>query len=474
MKKLLLSIGLLLTLTIHSLSAKEASNDTDFSEAQLAQMLAPIALYPDSLLTHILIAATYPIEVIEADRWIDKNSDLSAEKTSEKLEYQDWEPSVKALVMFPKILKRLSDDLSWTQQLGDAFLQDEENVLGAIQQLRYQAEKAGTLNEMENVKVTREKKNIIIQPVQKEVIYVPYYDSRNVYGDWHWSMNPPIYWDWGYSVSLLNRNPFRWHSGVHISLNYFFSAFQWSNRHVVVVDHRNTSRYRNKKHIVSGGYANRWVHNPHHRRGVSYRNENINKRFKSQRPVVHKTVGQHYNSPRQSLQNKSYNRNHKSVPTRHVTNSVSPRSGLSSKSQGGTLNKASKHEVLQRKFKDRTLNKNVNKRNDVQVRKSNNVVKNVNTPRYKGSNDRTGVTQQKSFSNKTVVSNIPSVQKQQYNNKPKFNESRKADRTPTYRQPKQSSQQYSKPARSQNVRSAPVRQSRSGTQHSGKRREHNK
>ncbi len=440
MKKLLLSIGLLLTLTVHSLSAKAATS-TEFSEAQLAQMLAPIALYPDSLLTHILIASTYPIEVVEADRWISKQSNVSSNKISKSIEDKSWEPSVKALVMFPEVLERLSDDLSWTQQLGDAFLQSEEDVLAAIQNLRYEAEKAGSLKKMKNVEVTRENKNIIIQPTQKEVVYVPYYDTRHVYGDWRWAMNPPIFWNWGHHINLSRLNPFRWHSGVHISLNYFFSAFHWNNRHVVVVDHRNTRRYSNKKHIVRSGYANRWVHKPQHRRGVTYRNEHLNKRFKSHRPVVRKTITKQHNGY---------------VKAKRIDNN---RHGVST-------HKVSKHDALQRKFKERaTVNK---------PRTMNKALSHKNTKVVKTT--RKEVAQKKSFnskpSNKQAVNNKVQNRVQHRTEKPVFKEQKKVERKSTYTQSKRSNDQYKKSSRSQTVRNKPVRKSHSSNRRSEKRQEH--
>lgn len=422
MKKLLLSIGLLLMLTVHSINAKAATTNTEFSEAQLAQMLAPIALYPDSLLTHILIASTYPIEVVEADRWISKQSNVSSSKISKSIEVKNWEPSVKALVMFPEVLERLSDDLSWTQQLGDAFLQSEEDVLETIQDLRYQAEKAGNLKKMKNVEVTRENKNIIIQPAQKEVVYVPYYDTRHVYGDWRWALNPPIFWNWGHHINLSRHNPFRWHSGIRISLNYFFSAFHWNKRHVVVVDHRNTRRYNNKKHIVRSGYANRWIHKPHHRRGVTYRNENINKRFKSHRPVIHKTVSKQHNG---FVKAKRIENNRHSIKN----------------------HKVSKHDTLQRKFKERATINKPRTMNKALSHKNAKVVKNTH---------------------KQVAHN--KVQHRTEN--PVFKAPKKVERKTTYNQQKRSNDQFKKSSRSQTVRNAPVRKSHSGNRHSGKRHEH--
>jgi len=439
----------MLAITVQPLNAKEALNESEFTQAQLAQMLAPIALYPDSLLTHILIASTYPIEVVEAERWISKKSDFSAERISNKLEDKDWEPSVKALVMFPKVLERLSDDLSWTQQLGDAFLQNEEKVLQVIQDLRYQAKEAGNLEKMENVKVTHDKKNIIIQPIQKEVVYVPYYDTRHVYGNWHWSMNPPIHWDWGHHVTLSHHNPFRWHSGIHISFNYFFSAFHWHNRHVVVVDHRNTHRYRTKKHIVRSGYANRWIHKPHHRRGVTYRSSNVNKRYTSHRPMVRKTVNKHHVSPKLYSHKKDYRNNS------HVVKRTT------------VVKKPTKHEALQRKFKkNTTYNKPV-------IHKKTDTVRTVSPKQV--TRNRRDLAEHKSLSQKRIAKNTPSIKVHKKAEKAVVSQKRVAKAAPKYTQPKR---EYVKPQR--NVqRSATkntnqkthARKSHTGSRQSEKRRE---
>ncbi|MBA6337656.1 DUF3300 domain-containing protein [Colwellia sp. BRX8-7] len=258
-----------------------------FSEAELAQMLAPIALYPDSLLTHILIAATYPIEIIEAHRWLKKNTRLNTEQVAQAVKDFNWDASVKALVSFERILSRLSDDLTWTQQLGDAFLQDESILLESIQRLRKQAQLAGNLGEMDNMEVSYQDSNIVIEAREKEIVYVPYYDTRMVYGAWHWSSYPPVYWQPQRSVYVSRSNPFYWHAGVHISFDYFFSAFHWHNRQVVVANTRRSSyRYyeqRPRHLIANGGYAKRWRHQPVHRKGVAYRNKHTRVKYKDKR-----------------------------------------------------------------------------------------------------------------------------------------------------------------------------------------------
>ena len=263
--------------------AKNSNTDsrTSISEGELAQLLAPIALYPDTLLTHILIASTYPIEVIEAHRWLDNHDQLSNDEVANKVANKDWDPSVKALMPFPNILKRLNDDLSWTNQLGDAFLDDEAQVLSSIQQLRLQADEAGNLEKMDNMAISYDNNNIVIQPRQPEVVYVPYYDTRTIYGGWSWGYYPPVYWVQPHHY--ISYKPYYWHSGVHISFNYFFNAFQWQSRRLVVINHHNSHRYKNRHRITSSVGSKRWHHKPHHRRGVAYSNNHVKNRFKSNR-----------------------------------------------------------------------------------------------------------------------------------------------------------------------------------------------
>ncbi|ABV37852.1 conserved hypothetical protein [Shewanella sediminis HAW-EB3] len=274
---------------IQDVSAQELNSNTAqsaFSEAELEQMLAPIALYPDSLLTHILIAATYPLEVVEASRLQSTNTLLPAEQLMEKAEGKEWDPSVIALLAFPNVLEKLSNDLTWTQKLGDAFLQDEARLLASIQSLRQQADEADSLSEMDNVSVTRVNNQIVIEPAQPEVIYVPYYDPRVVYGHWRWYRYPPVYWTpYPYYV----RRPyghFYWNTGVHIRFNFYFSAFHWSNHHIVVTHHHNSHHYRHRGRIVTSHGAQRWQHKPQHRRGVAYRSNHVKQRYNSHRPSM--------------------------------------------------------------------------------------------------------------------------------------------------------------------------------------------
>jgi len=262
----------------------ETSELVQFSDAQLEQMLAPIALYPDTLLTHILIAATYPIEVIDADRFVKSHSTYSDQQLVEKAEDKEWDPSVRALLAFPRILENLSNDLGWMRKLGDAFLHDESSVLASIQALRNKADEAGNLTQMDNVEIVREKRTIIIESAQPEVIYVPYYDARTVYGNWHWSHYPPVYWHRPAHYAY-HHGPFYWPSATYVAFDFFFSAFHWNDRYVVRHHHKKRYHHSNRR-ISTSHHAKRWHHDTTHRRGVAYRSKKVKHRYNSIRPAV--------------------------------------------------------------------------------------------------------------------------------------------------------------------------------------------
>ena len=232
---------------------------------ELDALLAPVALYPDTLLSHILIAASYPLEVVEAARWREKNPDLDAAEVLNASESKDWDPSVKTLLPFSDLLRRMSEDLDWTQALGEANLADEEQVLARIQHLRRQAYSQGNLSSNEHVVVEEEPEVIRIETVKREVVYVPYYDSRSVYGDWWWH-RPPVYWpSSGLSVGI------DWGQSVWVRPSFYFSAFHWHNSHIVVnYDYYRSRHYNYPSHYWYRYDAKRWHHNVHHRRGVRY------------------------------------------------------------------------------------------------------------------------------------------------------------------------------------------------------------
>ena len=150
-----------------------------FSQEQLDQLLAPIALYPDDLLTQLLMASTYPLEVAKASSWVKQNKDLKGDALTKALEKQEWDPSVKSLVNFPQVLQMMDDKLDWTQKLGDAFLAQQKDVLDTVQKLRQKAYETGNLKSAKEQKVVVENtKIIIIEQASPQVVYVPTYGSR--------------------------------------------------------------------------------------------------------------------------------------------------------------------------------------------------------------------------------------------------------------------------------------------------------
>jgi hypothetical protein len=153
-----------------------------FSQERIEQMVAPIALYPDSLLAQVLMAATYPLEIVQASRWVKQHPDLKDEALDAALLDESWDPSVKTLVLFPDVLKRLNDNLDWTQDLGDAFLAQEGDVMDAVQRLRHEAQQTGALKDTAQQKVVVEKQTIVVEPADPQVVYVPTYDPSVVYG----------------------------------------------------------------------------------------------------------------------------------------------------------------------------------------------------------------------------------------------------------------------------------------------------
>jgi len=270
-------LGVLLALAPQQAQAQDSSDPEPsgkYSREELAQMLAPIALYPDTLLSQVLMASTYPIEVIEADRWVKKNPELKDETLDDALLAKDWDPSVRAMCHFPSILSLMSDRIAETTNIGNAFLAQEDEVMDMIQELRSKAYAQGNLTTTKEQKVIVEKETIIIEPANPRVVYVPYYDPYYIYGPWWYPSYPPYYW-WPPGVSI----------GIGISYwpaFYFgFSYGTWSyfdwHRHYIHIDvHRRPRYVRHDRWIAKPGP---WVHVPRHRRGVAYRDKSTAVRY---------------------------------------------------------------------------------------------------------------------------------------------------------------------------------------------------
>jgi len=296
--------GLLLCSLAPAATEGEAAAPTDaqatkFSVDQLDQMVAPIALYPDSLLMQIVIASTYPLEVVEADRWRKQNAALKDDALDKALEQKDWDPSVEGLTHFPELLKRMSENLDWTKDLGDAFLGQKDDVFDAIQRMRRKAEDAGTLKTTQQQTVTKEvvnnKETIVVQPADPQVVYVPtypptvygptyappapYYPAPAVYGYTPGQMATASLLSFGVGVGVgaLISNGCDWgHHDVYVNNNYGGGGGGGNkNNNNINIDNSKTINNANRQ---------KWEHNSEHRRNVDYRDQRTQQKFDRQNP----------------------------------------------------------------------------------------------------------------------------------------------------------------------------------------------
>lgn len=269
-----------------SFSAVAQTEKKPFSPQELDQILAPIALYDDALLSQVLMAATYPLEVVEAARWQQANPNLTGDAAVKAVADKTWDVSVKSLVAFPTILKQMNDHLDWTQKLGDALLGQQDDVAASIQRLRAKAAAAGNLKTgpQHTVTTTSQGSDTVyaIQQTNPEVVYVPTYDPNTAYGQWSDPAYPPTYWPLG---GALARG-LMWGAGI-AAAGALFGGWNWgyggTGSYVNVNANRavNIDRNFNRNNIGTG---NRWQHEVNHRRGVAYRDPATRQQFGQNRP----------------------------------------------------------------------------------------------------------------------------------------------------------------------------------------------
>ena len=256
------------------------------SPNELDNLVAPIALYPDPLLSQIFVAATYPLELVEAYQWLQRNPGLSGSVLTEAAEAQNWDPSVQALVMFPDVLKRLNEDVTWTRNLGNAFLAQQADVMNAVQRMRASAQRAGKLfstpQQQVITTVDAGQPLVVIAPTNPDVIYVPVYDPLWVWGPsayyryprWYYpSYGPGVFFSAGISIgSFLGSgwggwNGWGWYPG-------------WRNR-TIVVNNTFLQRYHfNTAYVVNRYGPSVWSHNTYHRQGVVYSTPVVSQRYR--------------------------------------------------------------------------------------------------------------------------------------------------------------------------------------------------
>lgn len=241
-----------------------------YTQAELERLLAPIALYPDALLSQILMAATYPLDVAEAAAWSRRHAGLRGDDAVRSVQDREWDPSVKSLVAFPNILERMGENPSWVRSLGLAFLDQEPLVLETVQQLRQLARAAGSLQSDARQRVVDDAGWLRILPVQTAVLYVPYYDPWVVYGTWRRAAYPPVVWaPWpGYVVHRARPRMLVWGPAIRISIGFFFGEIDWPRRAVMIAP---ALPYYSHRVVGMSGYGQvsvqtlrpgRWEHAP--------------------------------------------------------------------------------------------------------------------------------------------------------------------------------------------------------------------
>jgi uncharacterized membrane protein YgcG len=277
----LLAAGL--RLTAQDAAPPDQQSAPLLSPQQLDNLVAPIALYPDSLLSQVLVASTYPLEVTEAAHWLQQNSGLQSQQLTDAARGENWDASIQALVAFPDVLNRMSADIRWTTDLGNVFLAQQGDVMSAVQRMRARAREAGRLNSNAQQTVTTETQDgrtvIEIVPANPEVVYVPAYNPEYIWG-------PPV---WGYYPSLWYPAGFGFYPGIHIG--FFFGGIGWGGwgwwpnwfgfsicERPYFFSHCGYHGFVGYSYGRFGGYGV-WAHDPVHRLGVAYPNRVVANHF---------------------------------------------------------------------------------------------------------------------------------------------------------------------------------------------------
>jgi hypothetical protein len=252
-------------------------------QGELDALLAPIALYPDEILAQVLMASTYPLEIVMAARFVQENASLTGDALDQALRDKNWDPSVLSLTAYPQVLVMMNDKLDWTQRLGDAFLADQQRVMDTVQSLRSRAQAAGNLQSTPQQSITNQDGSIDIEPAQPQYVYVPVYDPRVIYGPWWDPVYQPDYWyppviygypdlSAGFAVGIFFGAAWR------ISNNHWGWARPNWRGHSIEVNVRNNV-FANRPQYSNRWSNGQWAHVPEHRQGVAYRDSGSQDRF---------------------------------------------------------------------------------------------------------------------------------------------------------------------------------------------------
>jgi hypothetical protein len=257
---------------------------------ELDSLVAPIALYSDSLLAQTLAASTYPLEIIQLQQWMDRNKNLQGKALADAVAKQPWDPSVQALVAFPDVVQRMAGNIQWTTDLGNAFLAQESDVMDAVQRMRGKAQGTGNLKTSAQQKVQTQtvpsgKQVITIEQAQPDVVYVPSYDPQVVYG-----APPPEYPYYPYSYpGYVPGTALAWGAGVALGAAAWgawggsWGNCDWNHGDVNINNNNNFNRNANRNvNRGQAGQGNKWQHNPQHRGNAPYGNRQTANKYGGQ------------------------------------------------------------------------------------------------------------------------------------------------------------------------------------------------
>ena len=253
---------------------------------QLDSLVAPIALYPDPMLTQTLVASTYPLEIIQLQQWLQKNKNLKDQALADAVKKQNWDPSIQAMAALPDVVKQMAENITWTTDLGNAFLAQQNDVMDAVQRMRKKANDAGNLKSSEQQKVETQvvesKQVIVIEQANPQVVYVPSYNPTVVYGAPAYpyppiAYPPPGYYAAGMAISF----------GVGIAMGAAWGGGwgyhnSWGGNNNININRNNTYVNNSNRQNVSNRSAsggNTWQHNPQHRGGAPYSSKGVANRY---------------------------------------------------------------------------------------------------------------------------------------------------------------------------------------------------
>lgn len=303
----LLLPGNTLLMALQAQQQSPAGQDARLSNEQLDSLVAPIALYPDPLLSQTLVASTYPLEVVQLQQFIESNKNLKDKALTDAVMKQDWDPSVQAMAAFPDLVNQLAQNIRWMDDLGNAFLAQQSDVMDAVQRMRAKAVDKGALKTTKEqsveTKVVENKTVVVVEPSSPDVVYVPSYDPMAIWGAPYYPYPPMAYPAYPTGGFLLGFG-----TGIAIGAIWGNGGWGWNcgwggNNNININRNNNFVNHYNNQRVNAGnrygGNNNRWQHNPQHRGGAPYGNRDVANRYGG--TSRGQTMGQRQNAARQGL-----------------------------------------------------------------------------------------------------------------------------------------------------------------------------